>query len=351
MDTIKFPFSARLAFTLIGIVFTIFLLKVGATLFIPMFLGLLIAVLLYPLTLRLEKWHLPPALAAICAVLLFVLVSGGFIYFFSLQIANFSEDLPELKQRVLDMFHNLQQWVHLKYHINSEQQSEFISKSADGMASAVANSIGNTFLWATEILVWAIFMLFYTFFLLYYRRLLRRFILALFSSQNQTKVHEVLASIRTMINSYVMGLLIEMLVLAVVTCTVFSIVGIRYAIMLGLLAAVLNIIPYLGIYTVTAICMVVTFANSGSTVALEVGVILLVIHFIDANIMMPKIVGGRIKMNPFITIVAVVVGNLIWGIPGMFLFIPLIAIIKIICERVDGLKSWAILIGEDEKGL
>lgn len=139
-----------------------------------------------------------------------------------------------------------------------------------------------------------------------------------------------------------------MLILSVVNSTAFFIVGIKYALLLGVMAAVLNIVPYLGIYTAMALSMLVTFANSSGSEAITVGIILIVIHFFDANILMPRIVGSRVKMNPLITIIAVLIGHFVWGIPGMFLFIPITGMLKIVSERVDELKPWAILLGVDD---
>jgi AI-2 transport protein TqsA len=119
-------------------------------------------------------------------------------------------------------------------------------------------------------------------------------------------------------------------------------------VLLGVMAAVLNIIPYLGIYTAMALTILVTFANSTGNTAFAAGLGLFIVHVLDSNILMPRIVGARVKMNPFITIVAVIVGEFLWGIPGMFLFIPLTGIIKLVCERVEGLEAWAILIGVEE---
>ena len=153
---------------------------------------------------------------------------------------------------------------------------------------------------------------------------------------------------KKMVYSYVLGLVIEMVLVSIVNCTMFLIMGIQYALLLGVMAAVLNIIPYLGIYTSIVICMLVTFANSTGNVALEVGIGLFVVHLLDSNILFPRIVGGRVKMNPFITIIAVIIGEFVWGIPGMFLFIPIAGIVKLICERVEGLEAWALLIGVEE---
>jgi len=349
MNTVKLPFYARLALTLLAVVLVIYLMYIGRTILIPLFFALLVSVLLFPLTRLLEKWHVPRALAAGISLLSFIIAVGALIYFLTLQIANFSNDLPRLQARVTEIMHNLQHWISRKYHVNSQEQMSYLDKSASSMLNAAANSIGNAFLGISELIIWVIFIIIYTFFMLYHRRLLNRFVMALFRPQHRTEVAEVVAATRSVINSYVLGLLIEMVILAIVNCSVLGILGIQYAILLGVLAAVLNIIPYLGIYTSIVISMFITFANGTGNQALEVGIVFLVIHMLDSNILMPRIVGGRVKMNPFITIVAVVVGEQIWGIPGMFLFIPLTAIIKIISERVDGLKPWAILIGEETR--
>jgi len=194
-----------------------------------------------------------------------------------------------------------------------------------------------------------IFIFIYTFFILYHRKLLMRFVLHLFSVPYRDRVKEVITETKSMINSYVLGLLIEMLIVGVVNCSMFMIMGIQYAVLLGIMAAVLNIIPYLGIYTSIVITMLVTFANSTGSIALEAGAALFIVHLIDSNMLFPRIVGGRVKMNPFITILAVIVGEHLWGVPGMFLFIPLMGIVKLVCERVEGLEAWSILIGVDDE--
>jgi predicted PurR-regulated permease PerM len=154
---------------------------------------------------------------------------------------------------------------------------------------------------------------------------------------------------RLLANSYVLGLLTEMVIVAVMNCVAFLAFGVKYALLLGVLAAVMNIIPYLGIWSAAAIAGLITLSNSTPGHALSVVVILIVVHFIDANVLLPRIVGRRVNMNPLITIVAVLTGELLWGIPGMFLFIPLAGILKIIFERVEGMKPWAILMGTERE--
>jgi len=129
---------------------------------------------------------------------------------------------------------------------------------------------------------------------------------------------------------------------------ILLLIGVKYALLIAVIAAVLNVIPYIGIYIAAIFGMLIAFTNGSGATAMYTGISFLAVHFVDANIIMPHIVGGRVKINPLITIVAVILGRLIWGVPGMFLFIPLMAIIRIISENVDDLKPWSILIGEEK---
>jgi AI-2 transport protein TqsA len=137
-------------------------------------------------------------------------------------------------------------------------------------------------------------------------------------------------------------------IMGIVNSTALAVLGIQYALLLGVMSAVLNIIPYLGIYSSIAITVLITFANNTPAHAFQAGLVLFIMHVLDANILMPRIVGARVKMNPFITILAVVVGELVWGIPGMFLFIPITGMLKLICDRVEGLEAWGMLMGVDD---
>lgn len=246
------------------------------------------------------------------------------------------------------MFDNLQNWMSYKFHITGNQQAEYMNKSVNSMLESAAHSVSNVFLSITGVLLLIVFVVIFTFFMLYHRKLLMRFVLHLFSVPNRGKVSEVVHETKTMINAYVLGLVTEMVFISIVTSAMLAIMGVQYALLLGVMTALLNVIPYLGIYTSIVICMLVTFANSSANMALEVGVGMMIIHILDANVLFPRIVGGRVKMNPFITIIAVIVGEFLWGIPGMFLFIPIIGIVKLVCERVEELHAWALLIGVED---
>jgi AI-2 transport protein TqsA len=348
-DNSKLVFYARIGLILHAVVLSLFILHLGQVLFIPLFFALLIAILLYPLSLFFERHHLKKNIAAILSVIIFIAFIGSIIYFFTVELTHFFKDVPKVQTKFLQLVQNIQDWLANKYNIDNAQQKAYISKSANGMMSSVANSIGTTVVNTIEFVVLFIFFLIFTFFILLHRRLLKQFILSFFSDEKQQKkVNDIILTTRSVINSYVLGLLTEMAVLFVLIFVVLIIMGIKYALLMAVIAAVINIIPYLGIYTAAAISMLITLANGTPNQAVEVGLVFIIVHFLDANIIMPNIVGGRVKINPLITIVAVITGKLIWGIPGMFLFIPLTGIIRIISQNVQELRPWAILIGEEK---
>ncbi len=347
--SIQLPFYARLALVLLSVLLIIIFLEQGKAIFVPLVFALLIAILLYPLARFFERrLKMGRGGSAISSLLIFITLLTAFIYFLTQQIINFTHDIPDLKVRFKHVFADMHHWVYTQFHINTAQQTDYINKYATGFVESGAQSVSNIFLSLTSILFLIVFVFIFTFFILFHRQLLVRFTLKLFNVKHQEKVNEVIGETKSMINSYIAGLLIEIAVMSVANTALLLILGIEYAVLLGIVAAVLNIIPYLGIYTAIALTMFFTFASASGSLALEVGIGLFILHFLDSNILMPRIVGAKVKMNPFITVIAVIVGEFVWGIPGMFLFIPITGIVKMICERVEGLEAWGILIGVDD---
>jgi AI-2 transport protein TqsA len=346
---LKFPFYARLAFVLFAISLILLFMWIGKSILVPLFFSFLVAILLHPAVLFFEKRRLPRSVASVLTLLIFIILISSLFYFFSHQIVRLSKDLPSLQEKVLGKWQDFQDWISEKYHITNTQQVAYMNKSATGIMNTTVNSVATTFVGIAETLVLTIFFFIFTFFMLQYRRLLIRFVIELFDKTHDKKVQGVIGRIRQLINSYVKGLLIEMSVVGILIFVSLMIIGVKYALLISLMAAILNIIPYLGIYFCMVLAMLITAATGTTGHVLAVGIVFLVTHFADANVIMPHVVGGKMKMNPFITILAVLIGHLVWGIPGMFLFIPLTAIFRLVCDEVPGLKPWAILIGEEKE--
>jgi len=338
-----FPFFIRAALILIGIISSLLLLYWGKLLFIPLFLAFLTAIFLYPLAKFFEKKHLSKIMAAATSVLLFFLFMCIVLYFFTAQLLQFLKALPDLKLKLDALVGNVQAWMSENYHINSSGEVNYINSWLNKLVSVAGSTIAAILKW---LILFALF-LFFTFYILYHRKLLESFILSFFKEPRRKKMGEVALELRSLINGYVKGLMLEMLIFIASSLVILLLLGIKYALLMAVFAGVLNLIPYLGVYTATAINALVTLAATNLTEALEVTAVFIFIHVIDANIILPRIVGGSVKMNPFVTLMAVVAGHLIWGIPGMFLFIPLTAIIRVLSEKINDFRPWAILIGEE----
>ncbi|MEO6961361.1 MAG: AI-2E family transporter [Puia sp.] len=346
---IKLPFYARVALTLFALSLVLLFMWMGKSILIPLFFAFLVSILLHPIVVFLEKKvHFPRALASLLTILIFLILIAGLFYFFSRQVIRLSKDLPSLQAKVGDQLQRGQNWIYNKYHINNSEQTAYVKKSANGIMGSAVNSAATTFVGIAEIFILTIFFFIFTFFILYYRRLLMQFLLALFDDSHNARVSGIVMNVRSLINGYVRGLLMEMLVLLILIFTSLMILGIKYALLLAVLAAVLNIIPYFGIYVSLFFAVIVTLASNSGGAALTVGIVFLAAHFIDANVVLPRIVGGQVKLNPFITLLAVLTGHLLWGVPGMFLFIPLTAMIRLISDEVPDLQPWAILLGEEQ---
>jgi predicted PurR-regulated permease PerM len=183
--------------------------------------------------------------------------------------------------------------------------------------------------------------------ILYYKPLLLEFFRRLFHNRDFVAVEDVLLNTKKIIQSYVVGLFIEFIIIAILNSLGLLMIGIRYAFLLGIIGALLNFIPYLGALIAASIYMLIAFITMPPIYVLYVLIMYGVIQVIDNNFLIPRIVASRVQINALVSIVSVIIGGAIWGIPGMFLSIPLIAIVKVVCDHVDSLNAWGFLLGDN----
>lgn len=346
MNDSKLPFNARLTYSLLSLVLVVYIARIGAEIIIPLVFAFLVAIMMLPLASLLEKWNCSRGLAAFISVALFVIVLLSVLFLLGTQMGAFLSDIPQLQEQLLRSLNSMQEWISVEFNINAHKQLDYLEQLAVGTLGSATTFISHTLLSVTSMLIFIVFVLLYSFFLLLYRSLLITFLVRLFQEKHRERLLDVIGQTRYIIKSYVSGLMIEMVVVAILNCVIFWILGIKYATLLGIMAAIFNLIPYLGIFTAIVLSMLVTFTTGSLADTIQVGIALLLVHFLDSNILLPRIVGSKVKINALVTIIGVVTGNLLWGVPGMFLAIPIIAIIKIIFEHIDSMQPWAILLGE-----
>lgn len=343
------PFYTRLAHVLISIICLFYLAIIGQTLIAPLIFAFLFALLLLPFANVLErKFKFPRSLSSATVLATLVLGISAIVFLLLNQLSDLTNDLPAFKAQLLQTSTRIQDWISDTFHVNNSEQINYINSATSDAVSQGTSLLGQTLLSFSSLMLFLVFIFLYTFFILLHRRLLLNFLVSLFNDKHSETVYEVVSNIQYIVKKYIVGLFLQMLIVSILACASFEIIGIKYAFLLGLITGIFNIIPYIGILVATLLTVLLTFSTMGSTTVLFVLATIFVIHLIDSNFIMPKIVGSKVKINTLTALIGLVLGELIWGIKGMFLSIPIIAIFKVVFDRVEGLKPWGYVLGEDE---
>lgn len=348
MDTKPHPFFLRFSLGLLSIFLLGALVYLGRDILMPLCFACVLGVLLLPVHHWLVKRGVKEVIALIISISAALLVIIGIFYFLFTQISVFTEDLPKIKQNLNHHLSTVQSWIRQNWNISRREQQQAVEQATTNLKETGPGIVGTTFISAASGLVLVVLLPIYTFLVMYYRNMIKAFLVAVFADKHRSKVEDVLQDSRTIIQSYMVGLIIELAIVAALNATGFLIAGIDYAIFLAVLAAILNMIPYIGMLIAAIVAMIVTLANANEIGdVIWVAVILTIVQFIDNNFLMPYVVSSKVKINALISIIGVLVGGALAGVSGMFLSIPGIAIMKSIFDRVDDLKPWGIILGDD----
>ena len=256
--------------------------------------------------------------------------------------------MPAFQQQLQDSIKALQKWITAEYGIKYKEQAGYFNKALTDSLGAGTSIVGQTILSISSTALLFVFTLLYTFFLLYYRTHISTFFVRLFQVNYKPVVLDVFKQVQFIVKKYMLGLFIQIALVSGMAFIAYSLLGIKYAIMLALITGIFNIIPYIGIASAASITCLITFATASGSDVLFAIVAIVIIHLIDSNFIMPRIVGSKVQINSLIALLGLVIGELLWGISGMFLSIPVIAIIKIVFDRVKDLNVWGYLLGEEE---
>lgn len=342
------PAYLRISLNLITITILATALYLGKTILIPLFFSMLLAILLHPVVSFLVRRRLDRIASILISIILALCVIGVVLYFLSSQVSHFLDDIPTLKERLKDLATTVKHWVYDTFNIAIRDQNQYIDKTAEQMSDDTPNLVQRTVLTLTEILSYVIFLPVYTFLILYHKDTFKRFLIEIFQRSEKGKVTEILDESQYICQQYVTGMLIELVIVFALNSTGFLILGIKYPIFLALISALLNIVPYIGMLIANLFCVLITLVSSDPSInVLWVVGILSAVQVLDNNILMPYIVGSKVRINALAIILGVVIGGALCGIPGMFLCIPGLAIMKVIFERIDSLKPWALLLGDE----
>jgi predicted PurR-regulated permease PerM len=346
----KLPFYAHVALILIILWFLFYGIYIGQDILLPLGFSFLIAVLLQPLeNFFMGRLRFPRVIAILLSLIIAVGVLFGLFTVLTHEIGLFMNDFPAIEKNISGFLESVQQWISDTFHFSKEQQQQAIQNAKSNGMNNVRTVAGSTLDFVTGSLATMALVPIYVFLLMYYRNHLIMFVIKVFDKKHAATVAKVVNKIRTVVQGYVSGLLIETACVAVLNSIGLLLIGAPYAILLGVIGAILNLIPYIGGLIAILLTAIVTLSNTGDIyIALGSLVVYLVVQFIDNNFFVPRIIGSSVQLNALVSILAVLIGGSLCGVGGMFLSLPFVAICKVIFDNVEELQPWGSLLGDEE---
>jgi predicted PurR-regulated permease PerM len=320
----------------------------GKDIIVPIVFSTIIAILLNPIVNFLCRKKVNRTLAIMLSVVAAIALLAVLVYFILSQTVMLGDSLPLFKQKFLVMFNDCENWVASNFNIKKPKIEAWIKDAkTEGMSNS-SNYLGNALMGIGGIMVLLLLIPVYIFMILFYKPLLLEFISQLFKNNKTEIVTEVLTETKSLIQSYLVGLLIEAAIVATLNSVGLLVLGIQYAILLGIIGALLNLIPYIGGIVAISLPILIAVATESPVYVLWVLILYVSVQLIDNNFIVPKIVASKVRVNALVSIIVVLIGGALWGIAGMFLAIPITAIIKVVFDRITPLKPFGYIIGDDQ---
>jgi predicted PurR-regulated permease PerM len=333
------------------ITLVILLMYFGKGLFIPMFYGLLIAMVMYPVCKWLETRQISRSIAIAVSLSIVTILFVILLALLAWQLSLFQKDLPGLTQRMQPLVPRVQAWLG-EHFISRDMQQEWLNNTAKNISGNAGTWLRSVFN-ATATTLFLLFLVpIHAALFLYHRGTFVRFLYKLFGDKYRAKTDIILKeTIHTYFN-YIKGMIIVYIIVGVLNSIGLMVLGIRHAILFGMMTAIMTIIPYVGIIISALLPISVAFIATGS-IWYPIGVVAVFsfVQYLEANIIFPKVVGTQLNVSTWATLVAIMVGGIIWGVSGMILFIPFVAILKIITDNLEEFEALNILLSRDKHPL
>lgn len=340
----QYPFYFKCTIILLGLILFVYVISGLREILVPLCFALLIAILLNPLANKFQQWKIPRVLSISIALFIAFLFIAGIGYFLSSQISSFTDQFPLMKKKIIQLVEQLQHDISSRFNIDVEKQQQALEEAGAKMKPLIGSTAGAVMSSLAALILLPV----YSFLFLYYKTLLLNFLYEVFAEENFKEVGAVLKQTKGAVQSYMYGLVLETSIVAILNSLALLILGVKYWILLGVAGAILNIIPYIGgIISVALPVIIATVTKDGFHTQILIIICYMVIQFIDNHFLVPYIVSSKVKINALISIVFVLLGNAAWGVSGMFLSIPFAGILKIIFDRIDELKPWGRLLGDE----
>ncbi len=341
------PVTVRRSIELLGLCALGVVINVGQSVIMPLLMAVFLSLLLLPVLRWLRARRVPEVIAITLCIVLVLLIASGITAFLLYQIGGFLSDLDAIQTNLTAHWNSLSEWISAKTHFTMKQQMALIKQQGTGLSENISGYFRDAFSSVSNIFIFLGLLPIYIFLILYYRNLLIHFIYMWFDETQHQRVKEVVRETEVIVKYYLLGLLIQITYLTVLLGGILLLFGIQHAILIGVTFAILNLIPYVGALIGNLIGVLLTLTTSQELwqIWAVLGTIAFV-QFLDNNILMPRIVGSKVRINALVSIVGIVLGGALADISGMILSIPVMAVLKIIFDKSRHMRQWGLLLGD-----
>jgi len=333
---------------LLGLMLLGTLIYIGSSIMMPLGFAFLLSILLLPVYRFFKRLKFPNVLAILLSVLVALILFFGFFTLLVIQINKFMGDFPAIEANVHQHVSAVSTWIEQQVGVSTQKQGELFKEQLKKLMDSAGSTLGGTAASISSFLIYIGLVPLYMFLILFYKNLLLRFLFLCCTRDHHSQMECIIYDTEKTLKSYLIGLLIEMVFVAVLSGTILFLLGIKYAILIAVIFAIMNLLPYIGAIIANLLAALITLSTSDQLWhVIAVFGTLGIVQFVDNNIIMPYIVGSKVKLNALVTLLAVFIGGALAGIGGMFLAIPTLAVLKLVFDKIDSLKHWGILFGDE----
>ncbi len=346
VELIRLPRYLKYTVILFAVILIFYVLIVARSILIPLSFGLVLSLLLHPVCTRLERLKLPRSAAVVIAIIGVIILLAGIIWMLTSQFSRIAADLTEIGTKFSSLSSKIQQFLEARFGIQQVDQSKYIQDSLETLIKSSSTFFTGTLTATASLFADLVIILLTLFFFLYYSHFLKVFLLKLVNEKRHEELQNILAKVSVVVQDYISGLFMVMGIVAVLNTIGLLLLGIKYAIFFGALAAFLTIIPYIGIFIGSLLPILFALATKDS-LWYPVGVagIFWFVQFLEGNFITPNVIGNKVSINPFAAVMALFIGAEVWGPSGMILFIPFLAMAKVFFDVIEPLKPFGYLLG------
>lgn len=333
---------------MLGLILFYIVLVYGKFILMPLAMSALFAMLLDPLSRQLEKLKIGRVAAILLSLLLVITATIGIFSLLSIQFVQFADRLPEANEKLQVISRDLLVFFQDIFGIAPEQQIDFLQQGLGNVIDKSGEYLSTALGATTSMFTTLTILPFFVFFMMYYKDMYQTFIHKAWQDEDTRAIDSVINGIQTVTQNYIVGMISVIGILGVLNFIGLWIVGLEHALFFAAFAAILAVIPYIGIIigSLPAILFALLFTESLFTPLAVVGVFAMV-QFLEGNFITPNIVGSQVSINPFMALLALIIGGEVWGISGMILFVPFLGILRCILVEVEGLRPYGYLLGNN----